>query len=638
MYKISVPLVWKNLERLDKEKITAILKEMGTERVFLALGDYVKNEEQLDLVLIKYKEDVKYFKEQGFEVGEWMWTFMLQGDTEYTHITSPNGVVCKNYVCASDEKFTEFASNYVKKIAGCGVDLIMYDDDFRYSFLDDGMGCLCENHLNYMRELLGEDFSLEKIRDKLISGGGNKYRSAWLKANKHYLLNFAEKMREAVDAVNPEVRLGFCACMGEWEFDGASAVEISKALAGNTKPFLRLIGAPYWAVNKSWGNRLQDVIELERMERAWCDGEDIEIFAEGDTYPRPRFKCPASYLEGFDTALRADGNMDGILKYAIDYVSSERHEMGYVKAHLKNKPFYNDIDKIFGEKECVGVRVFEAMRKFEDMEVPKTAKNTKEIANMFFSPAARMLAACSIPTVYRGAGFATVAFGENAKYLPEENFKKGLILDLRAAQILTQKGIDVGLKKVKSEEFSNEEYFVLEDEYTNLTYNTPIYEIETDEKADIQSFFTVGEKSDVACSFGVSENMRKIPASYTYENANGQRFLVFAFDTYFCNEALYRQYARARQITDKIAWLCKKELPAKVDPSPDLYTICKQNENSLAIGLWNFFADSVENHKITLDREYKNIKVVGTNAKMNGKEVVVSEIKAFEFAFIEVSD
>jgi hypothetical protein len=36
-------------------------------------------------------------------------------------------------------------------------------------------------------------------------------------------------------------------------------------MAGNTKPILRLIGAPYWAIKQGWGNRLADVIELERM-------------------------------------------------------------------------------------------------------------------------------------------------------------------------------------------------------------------------------------------------------------------------------------------------------------------------------------------------------------------------------------
>ena len=50
MYKISVPIVWKNIERLNKDKVAATLKEMGAERVFLAFGEYIKDEEELDTV------------------------------------------------------------------------------------------------------------------------------------------------------------------------------------------------------------------------------------------------------------------------------------------------------------------------------------------------------------------------------------------------------------------------------------------------------------------------------------------------------------------------------------------------------------------------------------------------------------
>ena len=95
-------------------------------------------------------------------------------------------------------------------------------------------------------------------------------------------------MRESVDSVNTEIRLGTCTCMSSWDIDGISAKDTAYILAGNTKPFLRLIGAPYWAVERNWGNCIQDVVELERMESSWTREEEIEIMAEGDAYPRPR--------------------------------------------------------------------------------------------------------------------------------------------------------------------------------------------------------------------------------------------------------------------------------------------------------------------------------------------------------------
>lgn len=251
------------------------------------------------------------------------------------------------------------------------------------------MGCICENHIAYMENILGEKLNPQELSKLILTGGGNKYRSAWLKAKRHYFEVFAKEMREAVDAVNPKIRLGNCSCLTVWDIDGIDSASVSKILAGGTKPFLRLIGAPYWAVSKGCGNRLQNIIELERMERSWC-GERIEIYSEGDVYPRPRTNCPASYLEIFDTALRASGELDGILKYGVDYISNPGYENGYIKRHEKHRSLYSEIDRHFGDKKACGVRIYERMTKFEDMVLPANLEGDSA-ENIFFSHASKML-------------------------------------------------------------------------------------------------------------------------------------------------------------------------------------------------------------------------------------------------------
>ena len=49
-------------------------------------------------------------------------------------------------------------------------------------------------------------------------------------------------------------------------------------MAGNTQPFVRLIGAPYWAANRSWGNFVQDVVELPEDEFVKGPCKKIIIF------------------------------------------------------------------------------------------------------------------------------------------------------------------------------------------------------------------------------------------------------------------------------------------------------------------------------------------------------------------------
>ena len=70
------------------------------------------------------------------------------------------------------------------------------------------------------------------------------------------------------------------------------------------------------------------------------------------------------------------------------------------------------------------------------------------IQNMFFSPAARMLAAQTIPSVYKRLGTVGIAFGEKVKYLDEGALENGLIVDISGARILQKMGIDVGLEKI----------------------------------------------------------------------------------------------------------------------------------------------------------------------------------------------
>ena len=76
----------------------------------------------------------------------------------------------------------------------------------------------------------------------------------------------------------------------------------------------------------------------------------IELISEGDTWPRPRFVTSAARLECFDMALRADGNIDGILKYMECYVSSAAYETGFVDAHIAHEGLYQQIEQHFSGK------------------------------------------------------------------------------------------------------------------------------------------------------------------------------------------------------------------------------------------------------------------------------------------------
>ncbi len=621
MYRISVPIFSNHLKQSERNEIVKQLNRLNAERVFLALDLYEQDPIKQKNMFEKLADNCRFFRENGFEVGAWLWTFWMKDNKRFRNMRSIQGTEIKEFICPTDEEFVKFASDYVESVARCGVQLIQFDDDFRYGFLSDSPACLCDAHIREINRMTGTVSTREELMRAIICGGKNQFRSAYLQANGDAFRKFAKTIRQAVDRVDPTIRVGACACMTSWDIDGTNAVELAYILAGQTKPFLRLIGAPYWAVDKSWGNCLQDVVELERMEGAWTKSNDIEIMAEGDVFPRPRTTCPANYLEGFDTAIRVSGCTDGILKYGIDYYSNADYECGYATFHERNRELYSQITQMFGSKASCGVRVYETMNKIEHMVMPTKVNTKVNIEDLFFSKAARTLAYNTIPTVYEGSGVCGIVFDENARNLPAEALEHGLILDLAAAEILTERGIDVGIKTIGRATGGECERFIRDDNHI-LTRDAVIYEVTLNKKAEILS--------DAETPGGT------FPVSYRYENANGNRFLVLNINTRSKKDNLLKHYARSRQYAEIIPWLGGQKLPAYLYGNPALYIQCKQDETALAVGLWNFFADPVLSPVVQLVESYSEVTCINCNGRIEKNQVFLSEIPPFGFVGFEV--
>lgn len=623
-YRVTVPVMnYDFAHHMDREKTVETLRKMGVSRVMIGVESNSTSGEAKKKVLADIKSNTEYLHAQGFEVGAWFWAFYNTLENDFVRMVSPEGKVSKSTVCPTDESYCEEMCSFIKDCVKTGVDMIQFDDDFRYGFQDIGFGCLCENHLRKICEYLGEEADFNTVAQGVMNGGKNKYRDAFLAVNGAVFEEFAQKCRDAVDAVNPSVRMGFCSCITSWDIDGTTPDRLAKILAGNTRPFYRLIGAPYWAALNAWGHtRISYVIEQERLEANRREDKDIEIFSEGDTYPRPRYRVPAAYLEGFDTVLRADGCTDGILKYTFDYTAGCDYEKGYNEAHIRNMPVYDAIDEMFSDKETVGVRVFDSMRKFSELTMPTDKNNPINVQNLAFNVSARFLASNSIPTVYSGNEYSGVAFGEDARILTAEMLENGAIIDYAAAVILKEKGIDTGIiSENGTAEMSGTEHFS-DGETTNTLTSTRLHRVKLADNAEI-------------CSY-VEENGTKIPVFYKYQNADGLKFAVFTFDGYNAEEYAFRNYERQKQVTKALQWLCGKKLPAVCKGHPDLYILTKKKGSSLSVGLWNFFPDTVYDAKVELADTIKSFKIFGADGKKDGNILTVSEIPPYGFAAAEI--
>ncbi len=645
MYKISIPMTVYN-RQAPKEDILREVSRVKTHRVVLALarelGHAFSSRENLDLL----KEQIEFFEAKGYKTNVWLGeTFGHDGGevsddevTPYQNIHFYKRGRIRAF-CPLDESFINDFCTWVKNVAKCGASMIMLDDDFRMDYRAPGdTGCLCDMHMKKICEILGEEISRDDLMTKMLTGGRNKYRDAFLKAQGDAMYNFGRSLRAALDEVNPNARLGFCASPSIWDSNGVDAIELSKIMAGNTKPFMRVTGGPYWvpSVFPLLGySTIGDVCEYTKMEAYWKNGTDMEMFAEGDTYPRPRTVVPAAYLECFDTILRADGTIDGNLKYMIDYVADIDYETGYVDASVDNSKLYDEIEKYFGDKKCVGVKPYVVPHLIKDAVFDgPTEENINKFQMMsMFQPALRFAQRNSLPTTYED-GFVNILFGDNARYIKEDELKNGNIIDLNAALILKDRGIDVGIESFGSFGKDNDgfakilpqEHFLSEDRTLNLFGEYKVAKLDLKENAEISS---------TAVYDG-----QEYPFSYKYENKDGMRFLVYAFELTDFMETMgwFQSYSRRRQVTDAIAWLSGKPLDIHIDGNyPGLYTVEKKNEDAVAVGLWNLNADKIKDLKLKVNVPYKEIEFINCKGHTDGDKIIIDGILyPYEFAGVEV--
>ena len=620
-YKISVPVRCAALDNYGAGLFVSQLKEIGASRVFLCPSGDINLWKNHEEEIASLKRNIDIMKSNGFETGVWVWAFQYAGGS-FTYMRNPKGVDSKTSVCPTDREYTEMMGGFVEEAAKAGADIFMFDDDYRYSFIDNGFCCCCDNHLKMISSILGEDVSLETMEKHLLYGGKNRYRDAFLEANGKALADFAKEMRRHLDNVNPEIRMGFCTCISSWDIDGIHPDSVASLLAGGTVPFYRLIGAPYWAPEKFWGNRLGDVIELTRLESSRRVNRDIEIFSEGDAYPRPRYKTPSAYVEGFDTALRASGCTDGILKYIIDYSAHPLTETGYLSRHKANIPLYGEIENMFSGKASTGIRIYDKPDKYSSITIPAEIEGDFRIQDLACNCGARMITACSVPTVYEGYGCAGVAFCEDMRAVPDEALSKGIITDIAGCRILMERGIDTGIKDIGETYHVGREKYLKDGNIIGLGAGFTCRKTEISEKAAAESYFIGDSETSVG--------------SFRYENEAGQRFLIFCAEVYFNNESIYRQYPRAKQLISAVPWLCGAELPAVITGNPDLYVQVRENKDSVAVGLWNFFADDIPEPSVKVLFDASSVRTINCTAEIRGREIRLSRIEPFGFAAFEI--
>lgn len=614
--KLYVPVINASLTEETRDDYLKILKNVGADMVFIAAGRWMelayedkRHEDMLKLM----KENLRYFEKNGIDAAVWCTSLGFGGELNdecgeimknCKRIESvEKGLKSDDAFCPEDENFMEKYRRMITDFVKAGAKMIMIDDDLCLS-VRPGLGCFCETHKKIISEIAGEPFP-DNPEEAFFSGKPSKWRHAWYKAMHDTMIKFCKSIRETVDLTDDSVRLGFCAGFTSWDIECADAIELTMALAGKTKPFLRLTGAPYWVIRdlqRFPKQRLQSVIDLARLQTEWLSNSDIEFFVEDDTCPRPRYHTSAALCESFDLLTRTSGKA-GCLKYMIDYSSTVGYETGYEKMHVRNRNLARFIDENFQDKEECGICVYEPMHKFENMELPKPFAGAWDLMCTALSNASAMVSLQGLPLRYGINRECTAAFGEAVRDLLG-NMPEKLIIDFHAAKILMEHGVDTGIISYKNADTAMREEFM--DEKTEFFYPKGIfYDLTVSDKAAVYSYFE-------------DNNKKRFIGSYRYKSDNTE-FLVFAFDSYTLTQGsdIFLSYKRQEQLLD----FCGN-MP-HFEKEPNMYIIMKKNREKTALLIANLGEDSLYDSEIILDKNYKGMNIFGAEGKLQNDRVKI---------------
>lgn len=654
LYPVWIPIMGKLYTDSEYEKILKELKRLNPDLVLWTFNRVLRNNQQLIEECENAKRAKQYFESNGFKVGAWLFPSIGYGNdfwadndamevyTRIRHLRT--GEDCRGAFCPTDKAFVDDFINTLKSAVEVGFKTIMFEDDFTLmggKFCRD-LGCACERHIADFCRRAGENLTREEISEKVFTGGKNRYRDIWREMQRDTLIGFVKTIEQEIHAIDPTVRIGLSANASSYDVEGVSIAELTRVIAGNTRPFLRMTGAPYWKQALT----LAPSIEAIRVQTAWC-GNGIDLMTEGDTYPRPRHWVPSAFLEHYDMILRADGASQLILKYMMDYNSAADYETGYITHHIKNKPHYEEIDRRFSNKTTVGVHLFEKDTTFADrvLDVDFPIESFPLIGYLPFASQV-LLTDNSIPIAYTNSDYPIVAMGENTRYLSAEDMEKGIITDAIGAKRLMERGIDIGVLEIKKAKVPRAEYYREAQDYALVIApnEAAFYEMQIKENAVIDSEFVLAIGNGLSGAIpGIAlKDNPKYPACIKYENENRQKFMIYGFsiDTMITNNmwvpGIFRNYYRQQQLINGIKWL-GKPLPAVCTKNPELYILCKKDENSMAVGLWNNFADEILEPKIELDAEYSKADFYNCHGTLKGNTILLDKpLKAYDFAFFTV--
>ena len=271
-------------------------------------------------------------------------TRIPDSDADFQRIVTSDGTVSTR-MCPLDRGFQQYMRDVITTCCRAKPDFLFMDDNYRLCNMGQ-IACFCPLHMEAFNKRAGAAYDREKLIGALQKEDpeSRQIGALWAEVSLASMLELSHAIREAIDAVNPDITCGFCAFIG----DVATARPIALALAGKTRPFVRVHNA--WYLENIWYSALGYKFVPKRMYHSAVQMPAFsgipEVVAEADTYCHTRYSLSARSLNGQIVASLLDG-VTG-LKLWITVMHQYEPESGraYRAVMKSNQGLYRELFRI----------------------------------------------------------------------------------------------------------------------------------------------------------------------------------------------------------------------------------------------------------------------------------------------------
>ena len=511
-----------------------------------------------------YRRLAPKYRARGIEPYFWLGHSLGHGGELSTKVQVPfqtmvgaDGEESKGCFCPLDEGLKQYLVDVVTTLAKADIPLILLDDDFRVNYHMPGVdiGCFCPLHVDRFNRENATNYSGLELAE-LVYRGEDDTRAKFLKTAGDSLLELAYAMEQAVHSVNPDTRLGLATAMIHYSSEGYDVRQLAKVLAGPTRPYLRVFGAPYHVKNNPM--LLGYTVDTAKHLADYLSGCDIEIIGEGDTYPHTRFFTNRTTLQTHLLASRCSG-MRNMLHYPFCFAASPDFETIYVETAQKLRPTMTLLDTLLPQtQKATGIQPVLTFGNL--IHIPISRKMTKRERVWPDEPLAlKMLTQFGIPTVpaHSASNQPVLLAGYNGFDCTDEQINtlldRGAIIDATAAGWLLERGFDIGLENIKPldtvptfEQYCGDFSCRYRDEQVWLLSpgDTPFFNLTPKPCASVAGWFITGTDGN------------RTPSCVAYSNGRRKVFaLGFDFFSVRASFQAVSNMARAEQIRNVCRWL-----------------------------------------------------------------------------------